>query len=107
MDLTVIRQAETCALFAFKVVGWITAARSEISEPSIRWSFRSCFLGENADLALWRHEEYGLHFQRLVFRSDISDSLTHFLLMDEKSSSDMDIDEDDKYELDFSSALAL
>ena len=75
--------------------------------PSIHRRFRSCFLGENADLALWRHEEYGLHFQRLVFRSDIADSLSHLLLLDDNSSSDMDIDDDDEYELDFSNAPAL
>ena len=48
------------------VVSWIKAAWSEISEPSIR---RSCFLGEHTYLALWRHEDYGLHFQRLVIRA--------------------------------------
>ena len=91
------------------VVGWVKAAWSEISEPSIRRSFHSCFLGENAYSALCRHEEYGLHFQRLVFRSDITDSLSHLLLLDEISSRDMDmdIDEDDEYKLDFSNALAL
>ena len=91
------------------VVGWMKAAWSEISEPSIRRSFRTCFLGEKADLALWRHEEYGLHFQRLVFTSDIADLLSHLLLLDDNSSSDMDIDIDDdvEYELDFSNAPAL
>ena len=88
------------------VVDWIKAAWSEISEPSPRRSFCICFLGENADLALWHHEEYGLHFQRLVFRSDIADSLSHLILLDgNSSSSDMDIDDDD--ELDFSNAPAL
>ena len=86
------------------VVGWIEAACSEISEPSIHCSFRSCFLGENADLALWRHEEYGLHFQRLVFTSDNADLLSHLLLLDDNSSSDTDIDDYDEYELDFSNA---
>ena len=73
---------------------WVKAAWSEISVPSIHRSFRSCFLGENADLALWRHEEDGLHFQRLVFRSDIADSLSHLLLLDDNRSSDMDIDDE-------------
>ena len=57
-------------------------------------------------MALW-HEEYGLHFQGLVFRSDIADSLSHLLLLDDNSSSDMDIDDEDEYELDFSNAPAL
>ncbi|CAI5731609.1 unnamed protein product [Hyaloperonospora brassicae] len=77
------------------VVGWIKAAWSDISEASIRCSFRSFFLEENADLALWRHEEYEFHFQRLVFKSDIADSHSHVLLLDGNSSSGMGNDDDD------------
>ena len=56
---------------------------------------------------LWRHEEYGLHFQRVVFGSDIADSLSHLLVLDNTSSSEMDIDDDGDYKLDFSSSPAL
>ena len=104
MDLTPTQKVEIVRPSSLStVVVWIKAAWSEISEPLISRSFRTP-LGENSNSALWRHEDYGLHIQRLSVRIDIADSLSHLLHLDENISSDMYIDDDDEYKLDFLNA---
>lgn len=59
----------------------------------MRRSFRSCFVGENSELAMWRHETYDDAFQKALVGGDPSPNVLADII-DDGAGSDMDIDDD-------------
>lgn len=82
-----------------RMIEWMKAAWEAVVPPSIRLSFRSCFMGTDDELALARHDLYGPEFRRLLGGNEpeeVLDELSQLLLADEGS--DMDVDD---MEIDF------